>query len=280
VGQRELPPPAHDHPRGDRGLILPSAIADLERAAAQHWQGADRAALGEWLLRAAGGFTGRANSALPLGDPGMPLAAAVDGVAAWYRARHLPAMVAVPRPLRSAGQAVAGPPPAALDDLLAARGWAIRSGPAIVMTAAIAELSRPEAGVTVTMRPTPGPDWLAVYRYRGQPLPGDALKLLLSAPWQAFGTVRRDGQPAAVGRVSVAAGWAGITAVEVAADHRRGGLGTAMTLALARAAAGCGVDRVFLQVEEGNSAARALYERCGFRDAHAYHYRVAPDSGR
>ena len=132
------------------------ALADLERAAAEHWQAADRAALGEWLLRAAGGFTGRANSALPLGDPGMPLGAAVDAVTAWYRSRGLPAMI------------------------------------------------------------------------------------------------------------------------EVAAAHRRGGLGTAMTLALARAAAERGVDRVFLQVEEGNSAARAFYARCGFRDAHAYHYRVAP----
>ena len=42
--------------------------------------------LGSWLLRADGGFTGRANSALPLGDPGLPLAGAVDEVEAWYRA--------------------------------------------------------------------------------------------------------------------------------------------------------------------------------------------------
>jgi ribosomal protein S18 acetylase RimI-like enzyme len=62
----------------------------------------------------------------------------------------------------------------------------------------------------------------------------------------------------------------------VAADHRRGGLGAAVTVALARAAAERGVDRVFLQVEDGNSAARALYARCGFADVHAYHYRVAP----
>ncbi len=182
-------------------------------------------------------------------------------------------------PAAGPGRLAEGRPGVPLDGLLAARGWTIRSGPAVVMTAGIAELPRPAAGVTVTMRPTPGPDWLAVYRYRGQPLPGDALRLLLSAPWQAFGTVRRDGQVAAVGRVSVAAGWAGITAVEVAAGHRRQGLGTAVTLALARSAAERGTDRVFLQVEDGNSAARTLYARCGFRDAHAYHYRVAPDSG-
>jgi ribosomal protein S18 acetylase RimI-like enzyme len=33
---------------------------------------------------------------------------------------------------------------------------------------------------------------------------------------------------------------------------------------------------VFLQVETSNAAAIALYERCGFRFSHRYHYRVAP----
>jgi N-acetylglutamate synthase len=254
--------------------MLNDAIAGLERAAAEHWQAADREMLGEWLLRAAGGFTGRANSALPLGDPGMPWPAAVDAVAAWYRSRGLPAMIVVPGPLGPAG---AAGPEGALDGLLAARGWAIRPGPAVVMTAAIADLPRAGTG-PVTMSAEPDQAWLSLYRYRGRPLPADALRLLLSAPWQAFATVLRHGQAVAVGRVSVAAGWAAVTAVEVAAGHRRAGLGTAVTSALAQAAAQRGADRVFLQVEEGNTAARALYGRCGFRDVHRYHYRVAPGS--
>ncbi len=45
-------------------------IIDLERVAAGHWRGTEEEWLGGWLLRAAEGFTGRANSALPLGDPG------------------------------------------------------------------------------------------------------------------------------------------------------------------------------------------------------------------
>jgi hypothetical protein len=59
-------------------------IDHLERAAAQHWQAPETQRLGEWLLRAAQGFTGRANSALPLGDPGMPLPEAVAAVTDWY----------------------------------------------------------------------------------------------------------------------------------------------------------------------------------------------------
>ena len=45
--------------------------------------------LGEWTLRSAGGFTGRANSCLAVGDPGLPIADAADRIVAYAaRARH------------------------------------------------------------------------------------------------------------------------------------------------------------------------------------------------
>jgi hypothetical protein len=78
---------------------MPIPIADLEQAAAGGWRAPDQAALGRWLLRSAGGFTGRANSALAVGDPGLPLAGAIGEIGRWYRARGLPAMVSVPFPL-------------------------------------------------------------------------------------------------------------------------------------------------------------------------------------
>ncbi len=68
-------------------------IIDLERMAAAHWRGTEEEWLGDWLLRAAEGFTGRANSALPLGDPGLPLDEALAAVTQWYRARGLPPMI-------------------------------------------------------------------------------------------------------------------------------------------------------------------------------------------
>ena len=103
-------------------------VEDLERAAALHWQAPETEPLGEWRLRAAAGFTGRANSALPVGDP----------------------------------------------------------------------------------------------------------------------------------------------------SSRRQGLGAAITSGLAAAAAGRGARRILLQVETGNAPARALYQRCGFRDSHRYQYMIAP----
>jgi ribosomal protein S18 acetylase RimI-like enzyme len=236
-------------------------ICALERAAALHWQAPDTGTLGEWLLRAAGGFTGRANSALPLGDPGVPLPEAVRYVEDWYRRRQLRPMIAIPE--------IPGDP---LEDHLSERAWVLRPGPAFVMTADVAEIPAPAADVRLD--PEPDEPWLALYRYRGQELPPVARTLLMSAPWQAFGSIRRNGRPVAVGRISVAGEWGAITAVEVDGSCRRQGLGTAITAALAAAAAEHGARRVLLQVDPGNAPARALYARCGFRDSHRYHYRI------
>jgi ribosomal protein S18 acetylase RimI-like enzyme len=248
-------------------------ITDLERAAALHWQAPETERLGDWLLRAGEGFTGRANSALSLGDPGVPLPEAVAAVEGWYRRRALPPMIVVP------GVLPQRPAPGPLENLLTERGWLPRPGPAFVMTAAIADIPA-RTDTDVRLDAEPDESWLALYRYRGQDLPPIARTLLMSAPWQAFASVRRDGRAVACGRISVAGGpgepWGAITAVEVDPAWQRRGLGVALTSALAAAAAGRGARRVLLQVETGNAPARALYVRCGFRDSHRYHYVIAP----
>lgn len=84
-------------------LVSAISIADLETTAAGGWRAPQEERLGGWLLRAAEGFTGRANSALAAGDPGLPLASAVPAVCAWYAARGLPPMIAVPFPMTGPG---------------------------------------------------------------------------------------------------------------------------------------------------------------------------------
>jgi GNAT superfamily N-acetyltransferase len=263
-----------------------AAIGELERVAASHWQAPEESRLGGWLLRAGGGFTGRANSALAVGDPGVPLDDALAAVCDWYQARGLPAMLAVP-------MGITGPssPPHPLDDHLAERAWPLRAAPAFVMTADV----RPHGltGAPGVLSPSPPPippgtglrmdsepdeAWLGMYHYRGQKLPPVARKLLTSAAWQRFASIRDQagGEPVAIARLSVAGGWAGITAVEVSPARRRQGLGTLITRAACAEAARQGVERVFLQVATGNTAALALYERNGFRYSHRYHYRIAP----
>lgn len=248
-------------------------IIDLERVAAAHWRGTEEEWLGGWLLRAAGGFTGRANSALPLGDPGRPLDDALAAVTGWYRARGLPPMIAVPLPV--------GAEVGEFDNQLSERCWATRPGPAFVMTAELPDAPAPAVlppGAEFRVDDEPDDAWLAAYhnggRWRAMPV---SRNVLISAPSQAFASIRRGGgQVLAIGRLSIADGWAGITAVEVDPGHRRAGLGTALTSGICDLAAKRAVRRVFLQVETANTAAMALYERCGFRYSHHYHYRIAP----
>jgi ribosomal protein S18 acetylase RimI-like enzyme len=264
------------------------SIRDLEEAAAAGWRAPEETMMkgdrrgqgrrvggGGWLLRAAGGFTGRANSALATGDPGMPLADAVGEVCRWYTVRGLPALVSVAYPI---GDPDADP----VDRFLAGRGWPVRSGAATVMTAASADVADAAADAAATVRvdlaAEPDEAWLGRYRFRGQPLPPIARRLLLSAPWQRFASAREEGRTIAVGRVAVADGWAGLTAVEVDPAHRRRGLGHAITGALAAAAVQRGAANLYLQVENDNTAARALYRQAGFTDHHGYHYRVAPET--
>ncbi|HSA53126.1 MAG TPA: GNAT family N-acetyltransferase, partial [Yinghuangia sp.] len=104
----------------------PSAlpVEVLQAASDRAWPATEYAQLGGWRLRAAAGFTRRANSVLPLGDPGMPPDEAVATAEEWYTARELPAYFQVP-----VGSGT--------DVFLAAAGWA-EEALTIVQTARLA----------------------------------------------------------------------------------------------------------------------------------------------
>ncbi|SNS29544.1 Acetyltransferase (GNAT) family protein [Geodermatophilus pulveris] len=243
----------------------PLDVTDLERLAARGWRGTEEGRLGDWLLRAGGGFTGRANSALVVGDPGRPLPDAVEAVARWYRDRGLrPAAMLPGRQARAAGAA------------LAAAGWE-RDEDVLVLTAPLGPAAAD--GVPVELLPEPDDAWLAAYRHRGRPLPPTARAVLTTAEDVVFAAVRREpppAPPAAVGRGVVTDGWLGVAAVTVEERYRRQGLATAVMAALQRWGAGRGARWLYLQVSASNAPARALYRRAGLIEHHRYHYRHAP----
>ena len=235
----------------------PKETADLERRADDAWPAPVRERLGGWVLRAADGWTGRANSALPLGDPGMVRDAAIDAVVDWYAARGLPARFNVPLPLC-----------APLDAALTARGWA-RSPDVLVMSAPLAAvLAGPDRDGLPPVRLDAVPDdaWLAVVAARKRGLPAAALEVLTGPPQVRFATV----EDLAVARGAVVDGWLHLSLLEVAERARRQGLGRHITRALAAWAASSGAGTAFLQVEERNTAARALYGGMGFTTHHTY----------
>ncbi|WP_179279807.1 GNAT family N-acetyltransferase [Actinacidiphila glaucinigra] len=255
-----------------RGARAPRATArELQESASRCWPAQETARLGAWTLRAAGGFTRRANSVLPLGDPGVPLTEAVARIARWYGDRGLPPYVQVTTGGEDSDETLA--------EALGGLGWTAE-GHALLRTAALAPIADLPGAEAVHLSREADAEWLARYHRTGDV--GDAaLKVLGGGPSVWFATVPGEGDsagagPAAIGRCAVDGRFASFGAVEVAPDHRRRGLARAVMAALARKALDEGASGAYLQVETDNEGARALYDRMGFTTHHAYHYRRGP----
>ncbi|MEU4655398.1 GNAT family N-acetyltransferase [Streptomyces sp. NPDC023723] len=260
------------------GKVVPSAPArrrgpaasypELARVSSRGWRPVESERLGEWELRAAAGFTKRANSVLPLGDPGRPLDDALAAVRRWYAARGLPAYI----------QTATGA--AGTQELLCAeleqRGWT-REVTAEVWTGSLAPVADRTAGARVGLSRTADAGWLARYQRKG--VSEVALRVLGGGPsvWFAAVPGADGGAPAAIGRCVVDGRWAGFAAVEVDPALRRRGLAGEVMAALARRALEEGASAAWLQVETDNAGARAMYTGLGFGAHHAYHHYRAPE---
>ncbi|WP_108989519.1 GNAT family N-acetyltransferase [Streptomyces coelicoflavus] len=261
------------------GKVVPSAPArrrgpatsyeELARVAARAWRPVESERLGGWELRAAGGFTRRANSVLPLGDPGLPLDEALAAVRRWYGERGLPAYVQTATGAEGTQELLCAE--------LERRGW-VREVTAEVWTGGLAPVADLAEGTGVVLSREADEAWLARYGRKG--VSDVALRVLGSGPSVWFATVPGADGPAAIGRCVVDGRWASFAAVEVDPARRRRGLATAVMAALARRALDEGASAAWLQVETDNAAARALYARMGFAAHHAYHhYREPGDAG-
>ncbi|MCU8595625.1 GNAT family N-acetyltransferase [Streptomyces sp. A13(2022)] len=259
------------------GKVVPSAPArrrgpaasfgELTRTTARAWRPVESEWLGEWELRAAAGFTRRANSVLPLGDPGLPLDEALAAVRRWYGERGLPAYVQTATGAEGTQEALCAE--------LEGRGW-VREVTAEVWTGALAPVADLAEGAGVELSRAADEAWLARYQRKG--VSEVALRVLGSGPSVWFATVpgAEAGAPAAIGRCVVDGRWASFAAVEVDPAYRRRGLATTMLAALARRALEEGASAAWLQVETDNAGARALYAGMGFAAHHAYHHYREP----
>lgn len=261
-----------------------SSYEELTRIAARGWQPVERERLGEWELRAAAGFTRRANSVLPLGDPGVPLDEALTAVRHWYADRGLPARIQ----LATGAEGTQEPLCAEVER----RGWR-REVTAELWIGGLAAVADRPAGDTVVEDGAVGERgvggvvlsrvadeaWLSGYQRKG--VSEVALKVLGSGPSVWFATVpgAAGEGPAAIGRCVVDGRWAGFSAVEVAPEWRRQGLATTVMTVLARRALEEGASAGWLQVELDNLGAREMYAGMGFSAHHAYHHYRGPESG-
>lgn len=236
----------------------------LERACADAWPPLAEDKLGDWRLRAANGFTGRANSALAVGDPGMPVGAALRQVCEFAHAYRI----------EPKAQVLCD---SATEAEIAAAGW--RPDMGHIAGALVSVQLGPLPPVQATraeVLATPTRRWWELVA--GSARPTDAQRHVLTG-----GDLRRrvgycvadvDGTTAGAARGVVVDDLLFLSGLAVRPDIRRRGLATELMGALARWAGDRGATRCVLQVAVGNDAALALYARLGFAESHRYRYWV------
>ena len=241
------------------------------RMANASWPAVHVEPVGDWLLRASGGFSARANSVMAVGDPGVPFEQAVDRARAFYARHGLPLWA----------QVVVG---SGTEARFTGAGWpTARPGEADshFQLAPVAQASRavrrllPGTAPEVEVADRVTEAWLA-QDARARAHPDDARAVLEGPEQVGFAAVVEDGVVVARGRVGGEGDWAGVTDVWVSPDHRRRGLGLAVMAALLGWAGERGMTSVYLQVRGDNPAGLRLYERLGFATHHTYRYLAAP----
>lgn len=246
-----------------------SAVAALEIAAARAWPAPISRRLGDWWLRSADGFTGRANSALPIGESGLPATEALASIVAFYRSVGHPPYIDAPLPSAHA-----------IADAAVAEGWHVACT-VLVQTAEIDPLLAAAAATTATAQPgceppdctlldRPSGDHLARIAVARGPLPPAAVHVLTAVDQVTFAEIRDGGTLIGRARGTVTDGRLGLFAIETAPEARRRGIGVALIGRLALWARDLGATSAYLQVEDHNAAAIALYAKLGFATHHRY----------
>lgn len=232
----------------------PAETAEL--LCADAWPAVTEDNVGDWRLRAASGFTGRANSALAVGDPGIPAGQALDRVCEFAHANGIPPVV----------QTVVG---SENERAVEAAGWVPNSGHAAGHLVSVLLGPLGTGADAVSFLPEPSASWWELAAGSAEPTPAE--RHVLTTGEIGYGVAEIT---AGAVRAAVVGELLHISRLAVRPEHRRRGLARALMAASGPWAAERGGGECVLQVAVGNAPALALYEALGFREHHRYRYWV------
>lgn len=249
--------------RAGKGSPLSLRIDEIERAASATWPATEQVALGDWVLRATGKFTMRANSVLALGDPHIETQEAINKVVAFYKQRNLTPTIHIALPTY-----------VELDALLESKGWVEK----IIVHVMVADISAVEdagSGIGVwEFSSAPSEEWIRFQKDEG------TREIMVRYP-AIYAGLRVDGELIAAGRTANVDKWTVLTRLFVRPDFRGKGLGKELVIRLLDQASKAGATKALLQVDAKNTSAIGLYKKLGFTLHHAYKYRLLePNSAK
>ena len=237
-------------------------IADLERATLDAVVPHALETLPGWLLPFDTSTIGRAKSAVPLShqlqDADIVHAIAdryaVHGLSAAFRVADVAALANLHRELHGIG---CQPEQATLVQIGSAQ-----------------RLLQVFGTGRGTLNTQPTAAWSDVYVAPGFDAVDGAHRVhaLSRSPHVVYASLADAEGPVAAGTASFSHGWASVHGMRTVDRCRGQGLAGQLLATLAQEALARGLDRVFLQVDETNTAALALYQRAGFATAWRYHY--------
>ena len=240
-----------------KGAPLSIRIIELEKLLNSTWSATEQIMHGQWLFRASGKYTMRANSVLPQGAPpfGKPekeIDEAIKDVITFYSERDLEPIFHLPLPLYEE-----------LFNYLIAHGWREKLRAQVqVIDIPVSEI---DSNLVLEVSATCSSEWLLVQ--------GDEKLLDLMNKTQAlYYILKKQDTAVAVLRAGISDDWAVISRLFVKPEYRGNKFSQELMHLVFRDLRLAGIAKAALQVDFSNEAAIALYKGLGFRKHHEYSY--------
>lgn len=245
-------------------------MLDCERRIVNAWPSPATLLIGDFVVRFASGYSGRANSASPL-KPGAELDEdTLSLIEELFRSDGLQPCIRL-TPL--VGEATLA--------MVKARGYVVRDA-SFGLIRSLDDIE-PEVEPDLQIEARPSADWIAGVAARQSGIKADAGKLAAIVEGvrlpAAFATWLVTGEPVAFGMSVAERGMAEIGSVVVDPAHRGHGLGRRLIGGLMGWARAMGAEQAYLQVDQTNAVALGLYRSLGFRQLYAYETRVLDLAG-
>jgi ribosomal protein S18 acetylase RimI-like enzyme len=246
-------------------MDLLATIRTLEHLSDRAWPAARTVLHDGWEHRWSGrGLGRRANSVTPHEDGALFLDDKIAHVEAFYREQGVPPAFKMTEAAR----------PPYLDAALEDRGYFLDAPVSVQMLPA--PFSPLDGGAELST--SPSPEWLATDaagdgHVRAAGALFSQLVERIRSPL-AFASLRHQGVVAAVGMAVLAEDHIGLFEIATHPDHRRQGLARRVIGSLLAWGEDAGARAAYLQVMEGNTRARSVYQSAGFVEQYRYWYRI------
>jgi GNAT superfamily N-acetyltransferase len=247
-------------------------LQHIESCAFHTWPAVENVPQGDWIMRASGGITKRANSVWTAAGSSLPGGNWLKAAEDFYHSRGLPVRYHISEAS-----------PDGLDAFLEECGF-LQEIPCSVLVAdteqVIDQTMCDPRDLHIHSQTSHDDKWLSNFLlmegFTEEKRPFYHSLFTRITQQKSFFTLTLNGDCAAVGTSIAEEGWAGFTNIAVKSELRGQGIGRLLINALAQWSQRNGAVRIYLQVVNDNEPAHLLYGKAGFTPLFRFHYRVQP----